>query len=189
MDEVVVRASTQLRRRGVDVRFAFGNPPLGFNLSKQNETQSDTRNRRVGSRQSGASTAMRLGSRWSVSGLLMLVAMATRRRSSCIRGRHRRAAHAERHQHERNQHQEPEECRCHAGDIGRRTLPGNDCTTVRLAGAAGFEPANAGTKRVPQQKSRRTQQTENRRNLRLPFSSKCSRCNEAKDPDRNPDRG
>jgi hypothetical protein len=31
-------------------------------------------------------------------------------------------------------------------DIGRRTLPGNDCTTVRLAGAAGFEPANAGTK-------------------------------------------
>ena len=146
MDEVVFRSSTQLRRRRVDVRFAFGNQPLGLNLSKQNGTQSRSRNRRVGSRQSSASTAMRFRSRWSVSGLMMLVAMATRGRSGCRHGRHRRATHAQRHQRERNHHHKPEQQRHHAGDIGRRTLPGNDRATVRLAGAAGFEPANAGTK-------------------------------------------
>ena len=50
------------------------------------------------------------------------------------------------------------------GGIGPRTLLGNDFAMGRLAGAAGFEPANAGTKNpCPPYE----QPTENRRNLRV----------------------
>ena len=99
--------------------------------------------RRLDRRQGRTGSAMGLGGRRRVTRRLMIGAMlggCRRRDRSCGRARH-----AGRQKRKCQQHRQSEEHRRHIPKIVRTALGSND-GLLRLAGAAGFEPANAGTK-------------------------------------------